>query len=255
MSSPISTPDALSSETRPYRGLAWRLVEAQNQISTLKLVDTLEEQALLEELIDATKPAFPPDCRGLDYLLATPFRYGAPYPQGSRFRRAGLTEGVFYASEEPRVALAELAFRRLLFFAESPNTPWPTDAAEYTAFSVRLATPVCVDLTAPPLNARRAVWTDPLDYAPCQALADAARTAGAALVRYESARDPARGANLAVLRASAFARERPVERRAWRMRLGAAGVQALCEFPRERIEFDRRAFARDARFVDFAWER
>ena len=88
MSSPIWMPAALSSEFRSYEGRCWRLVEAQHRVSTLKLVDTLDEQSLLEDMIEATKPAIPPECRELDYLLATPFRYGAPYPLGSRFRRA-----------------------------------------------------------------------------------------------------------------------------------------------------------------------
>jgi hypothetical protein len=53
------------------------VVEAQHQVSTHKLVDSLSEQALLEELIEATKPTVPPECRHLDYLLFTPFRYAA----------------------------------------------------------------------------------------------------------------------------------------------------------------------------------
>ena len=53
--------------------------------ATMKIVDTLAEQSLLEE----TKPPVPPECREFHYLLSTPFRYGAPYPTGSRFRPAG----------------------------------------------------------------------------------------------------------------------------------------------------------------------
>ena len=56
------------------------MVEGQYRISTLKLVDTLSDQERLEQLLDQTKPPVPPECRGLDYLLATPFRYGSPYP-------------------------------------------------------------------------------------------------------------------------------------------------------------------------------
>jgi hypothetical protein len=85
-------------------------VEAQHQISTLKIVDTLEEQALLETLLEESKPVLPPECKGLDYLLATPFRYGAIYPHGSRFRRAGRTLGVYYASEAVETAISEMAF-------------------------------------------------------------------------------------------------------------------------------------------------
>jgi hypothetical protein len=168
MSSLIWTPDALSSEIRPYEGRCWRLVEAQHRVSTLKLVDTLEEQALLEDLIEETKPAVPPECRHLDYLLSTPFRYGAPYPHGSRFRRAGRTLGVYYAAEEPRTAVAEMAFYRLLFFAESPDTPWPSDAAEYTAFAAEVASGRSIDLTAAPFDREGARWTHPTDYAATQ---------------------------------------------------------------------------------------
>ena len=145
---------ALSSERRRLAGMCWRMVEAQHRVSTMKLVDTLAEQSALESLLDATKPPVPPECRHLHYLLATPFRYGAPYPTGSRFRRAGLTPGVFYASKTPTTAVAEMAFHRLLFFADSPGTPWPADAGDYTAFSVRFRTSVGLDLTMPPLDAR-----------------------------------------------------------------------------------------------------
>ncbi|WP_292585367.1 RES family NAD+ phosphorylase, partial [Mesorhizobium sp.] len=138
MSSPIWTPDALSSESARLEGKYWRMVEAQHRVSTLKVVDTLDEQALLEELIEETKPQIPLECRHLHYLLATPFRYGSVYPHGSRFRRAGRTRGVYYAAETMFTAVAEMAFYRLLFFAESPDTPWPRDAADYTAFSAAI---------------------------------------------------------------------------------------------------------------------
>src|SRR5689334_22528797 len=118
----------------------------------MALVDTLEEQALLEQLLDESKPAIPPECRHLHYLLFTPFRYGAVYPTGSRFRRPGVSPGVFYASQQESTAVAELTFRRLLFFAESPATPWPANAAEYTAFAVSYATRYGIDLTKPPFD-------------------------------------------------------------------------------------------------------
>ncbi|MGD0640375.1 MAG: RES family NAD+ phosphorylase [Roseiarcus sp.] len=255
MSSPIWTPAALSSELTDYQGRCWRLVEAQHQISTLKLVDALDEQSLLEEMIERSKPAIPSECRHLNYLLATPFRYGAAYPKGSRFRRAGRTLGVFYAAERPTTAVAEMAFHRLLFFAESPLTPWPSDAGEYTAFAAAVAARSRLDLTMPPLDADRTAWVDPIRYEPCQDLADAARAASAAVIRYESVRDPFAGANVAVLHCAAFAEPQPLERQTWRMRLGPTGVQALCEFPLARLEFDRKAFAADPRIAEFDWRR
>ncbi|KRB50072.1 hypothetical protein ASE04_15970 [Rhizobium sp. Root708] len=250
MSLPIWTPAALSSEAGALSGRFWRLVEAQHQISTLKIVDTLDEQALLEGLLEESKPALPPECIGLDYLLATPFRYGAIYPHGSRFRRAGRTQGVFYASEAVETALAEMAFYRLLFFADSPATPLPANAAEYTAFAAEISAPDVLDLTTPPLDRDRAAWMDLQRYEACQSLADAAREAGCQAILYESVRDPRHGRNLALLTASGFAAREPVERQTWRIRLSASGVQALCEFPRNRIGFARDDFAADPRIAN-----
>lgn len=252
MSSPIWTPAALASEARAYAGRVWRLVEAQHRVSTLKLVDTLDEQALLEDLIEATKPALPPEARGLDYLLATPFRYDAPYPVGSRFRRAGRTAGVFYAAETPATAVAEMAFYRLLFFAESPGTPWPRGVSDHTAFSAAVASGRALDLTRPPLDRDRALWTHPRDYGPCQTLAEAARAADLALLRYESVRDPGRGANVAVLDPRAFASPAVQERQTWRLRLAPTGVLALCDFPEMRLAFPLAAFAADPRLAPLA---
>jgi len=255
MSSRTWTRDALSSEKRALSGACWRVVEAQHKVSTLKLVDTLDEQALLESLIEQTKPPVPPDCRHLHYLLATPFRYGSPYPRGSRFRRAGLTPGVFYGSARPNTAIAETAFHRLLFFAESPSTPWPANAAEFTAFSVKYRTKRALDLMSLPLSADKTAWTHLTNYAPCQALADAAREAAIEAIRYESARDPAHGANVAILGCTGFASEQPIERQTWRIQFGATGARAICEFPDARLEFARDAFAADPRIAGLTWDR
>jgi hypothetical protein len=39
--------------------LLYRLVENQEQVATLGYVDTLEEQAVLEELLETSKPDYP----------------------------------------------------------------------------------------------------------------------------------------------------------------------------------------------------
>ncbi|CAM5622170.1 hypothetical protein MAUB1S_10601 [Mycolicibacterium aubagnense] len=254
MSSAIWTPAALSSEAISLDGQCWRMVEAQHHVSTLKLVDTLDEQTLLEELIEDTKPHIPLECRHLHYLLATPFRYGSVYPYGSRFRRAGRTLGVYYAADTIATAVAEMSFYRLLFFAELPDTPWPQDAAEYTAFSATYRADRALDLTRPPLDSNKGAWTHPTDYVACQALADNAREAGLKAIRYQSARDPD-GRNLALLTCTIFSNPQPMEWQTWRVRLSASGVQALCEFPPRRIGFGRTAFAGDPRLAALNWDR
>jgi hypothetical protein len=255
MSSNTWTPAALSSEARPLSGTCWRLVEAQHRISTLKLVDTVEEQGVLEDLIQGTKPVLPAEGAHLHYLLATPFRYGAAYPKGSRFRRAGLTEGIFYAAAEPHTAVAEIVFYRLLFYAESPDTPWPHNAAEYTAFSAAFATRKAIDLAAGKLQRDDALWMHLTDYEPCQRLAELARSANIDVIRYRSVRDPRHGFNLALLTCRAFTKPRPVSEQTWHIRLSDAGAQAICESPRAGITFGRDVFAVDPRIARLRWKR
>ena len=255
MPSTTWTRAALSFSARPLSGTSWRVVEAQHHVSTLKLVDTLDEQLLLETLIEGTKPLIPPECRHLHYLLSTPFRYGAVYPAGSRFRRAGMSEGVFYAAEKPETAVAEMAFHRLLFFAESPDTPWPSNPAEYTAFAAEYRTNKAIDLTRGRFTAHRAAWSRPTDYSQCQALAQSARMAAIGIIRYRSVRDPGQGMNLALLTCRVFAKPEPVGLQTWRIHLRATGAQAICEAPKSGLAFDRSAFAADPRIAALRWPR
>jgi hypothetical protein len=255
MSSNTWTPGALSSEAVVAKGICWRAVEAQHTVSTAKLTDTAEEQIRLEELIEAAKPPIPEECRGLHYLLFTPFRYGAPYPNGSRFRRAGMSLGVFYASSISETAVAEMAFHRLLFFAESPDTPWPTNPGEYSVFSAEYATARALDLTSPPFIAHRSTWMHKTDYSTCQALADAAREARLEAIKYQSVRSPDDGINLAILSCRVFAKADIVDRRTWRIQLGPTGARLIREFPKLVLNFSRDSFADDPRISGMRWER
>jgi hypothetical protein len=249
------TSTALVSSVRPLSERLWRIVEAQHASSTLKLVDSLEEQEALERIIEETEPTLPEECEPLHRLLSGPFRHRS-YPQGSRFRRAGMTAGVFYASEAVETAIAEAAFYRLIFYADSPGTPWSLNASEHTAFSVRCGTPHGVDLMALPLVADRASWTALQDYGPCQQLADDTRNGGLEAIRYESVRDPARRANLAVLTCHAFEEAAPFETETWTLRPGSHGVQAIGGgLGRNRLEFDRTVFAADPRIASLVWDR
>ena len=254
MSSLTWTAGELRSDVRRVTGRCWRVVEAQHHVATMKLADTVAEQALLEEVLERSKPAVPVPCRALHYLLSTPFRYGAPYPQGSRFRRAGFTAGVFYGSRTPVTAMTEMAFHRLLFFAESPGTPWPSNAGEFTAFAVDVRTRAGLDLTRPPLDRARSEWIQPTDYEPCQRLAEAAREAAIDVLVYESVRDPG-GANLALLTCKPFVSRRPVEHQTWRLGLSSSGARAVSVFSGDRLEFDRARFAADPRIATLEWVR
>lgn len=240
------TPPALASEARVWSGNIWRMVESQSRVATLKLVDTLDEQAILEAELDGSKPLIPMACADLDYLLATPFRY-APYPHGSRFRRARQPEGCFYAAERVETAAAEEAFYRLLFFLDAPGAKLPANPQERTAFRVLAETRHAIDLTIPPFDQDAAVWRHPTDYGPCQALADAARTAGIEAIRYRSVRDPDGGANLALLSPGAFRATKPEIFETWHLFLRDAAAQAVREMPRLTLEITFSAWAADPR--------
>jgi hypothetical protein len=205
------TPPALASEARPYAGELWRVVEAQYTASTMRLVDSLDEQLALEVVLEASKPPLPPEVRRLHYLLATPFRY-RPH-LGSRFR-AALDPGVWYGAEALRTALAEKSYWRLRFLLDSPGTP-DLKPVPHTAFRAAVRTAAACDLTAAPLAAERAAWTSLAGYQPTQAFAAIARAARIELIRYESVRDPVHAACAAVLEPRVFGRHRPRSQHTW----------------------------------------
>jgi hypothetical protein len=252
MSSNTWTREELLASTLLIETVAWRAVEAQHRVSTMKLVDTLAEQETLERLLDETKPRIPAACAHLHHLLYSPFRYARGNPHESRFRRAGSEEGVFYASASPETAIAEIVFYRYLFYAESPGTPLPGNAAEYTVFAVQLRADPGLDLTRPPMSAWLPLWTDPADYSRCHALADDARKENVAAIAYPSARDLRRRLNYAVLSPGAFARPEPIAYESWRLLLRAETALAKCEAPARGLtfasaDFDVRSRLRAAR--------
>jgi len=253
---PTWTPTALSSEARRHVATCWRVVEAQHVASTMKLVDTPDEQALLEDILEESKPPIPEECAGLHYLLFTPFRYRNRHG-GSRFRPPDEPRGVFYAAEHLHTALCEAAFWRLLFFLESPETPWPANPLEHTAFSVRVDAACGIDLTLPPFDAHEDVWTQPADYAACQQLAALAREAGINAIRYRSVRSQQPGVcNIALLACDAFAKPKPLRMQSWKLQPGAFGMLLLCDgYPRERFTLPPDHFANDPRFHAMRWQR
>jgi hypothetical protein len=92
-------------------------------------------------------------------------------------------------------------------------------------------TPRLLDLSAPPYAASAAAWTDPDDYAACQDFARAARGIATQAIRYLSARDPARRANVALLDPTAFAATSPAIRQTWHFRYEDGHLTAYAAFP------------------------
>jgi hypothetical protein len=229
-------PRALASETRRLAGDAWRVVESQSRVATLKIVDSIAEQELLEDELERSKPPIPSACSHPHWLLATPFRY-APYPRGSRFRRAGQRDGCLYAAERVETAVAEAGFYLLLFALDAPGAIRPRNPLERSAFRLRYRTDAGLDLRAPPPDADHARWTEPVEYGACQALADAAREADIEAIRYASVRDPRGGSNLALLSCRAITSRAPEAMQTWHLIVRPDRVEAVREMPRLRLSF------------------
>jgi len=236
-------------ELTRYTGTVWRFVEDQNTSSTMKLVDTMDEQAILEELLDASKPPVPAACQHLHYLQFTPFRYQARH--ATRFRREGDRKGVFYAAETVETAATEVAFYRTLFFVESPETKPPEAPFAMSAFSTDVAADRALDMPAAFSEAELAPFADPEEYAACHDLADEVRAARGQVIRYPSVRAPG-GVNVAVLHCAAFAAAGVGDVENWWFRFGADGIFAAQGFGAGRMAFLFERFADDPRIRAWA---
>ncbi len=211
MSSRLWTRCAGDSEVRPLRLTAWRVVEAQHLVSTRKLVDSAEEQALLEELIDSAKPPEPTKGR-LHYLLFTPFRY-PPLGHGSRFGTR-FERGIWYGSESRLTAFSEIAYYRFLFL-EGTTADLEVLHTPLTAFTVKMRSARGIDLTSAPFDAHRRSIASRTRYDATQSLGDAMRTAGVESFRYPSARDATGGVNVGAFVVSVFGAAKPQRFETW----------------------------------------
>ncbi|ODS58562.1 MAG: hypothetical protein ABS36_03240 [Acidobacteria bacterium SCN 69-37] len=226
----MSTPlidDLQRTKLRTLRLSPWRVVESQHHVSTRKLVDSLEEQAVLEQLIETAKPPDPRAGR-LHVLLSTPFRY-PPLPHGSRFgtRRE---RSLWYGADELRTAFAELAYYRLVFL-EGTRAVLDGVATWHTAFTVRARTDRGLDLTTGPFRPHRQILASPTDYAATQALGQVMRERAVEAFRYPSARDRQGGVNIGIFTPAVFGAARPRDLEAWH-----------CTATRSRVECVRRDF-------------
>ena len=239
MSSSIWTRCAGDSEIRALLLAPWRAVEAQHQLSTRKLVDSREEQELLEILIDRVKPPAVEGAASQHYLLTTPFRY-PPLRHGSRFgtRRE---RGIWYGSETHETMFAEVAYYRLRFLSRS-SAEVGTVTTQLTAFRVNAKSARGIDLVAKPFAAHRATIASPSSYGETQALGGAMRAAGVELIRYPSARDAGGGANVAAFTPKVFGRSKPRDQETWHCLATREVVELTRHHSRDAFSFPRAQF-------------
>ena len=203
---------------KPRADTLWRGVEAQHVVATMRLVDDLREQEVLEALLESSKPPLAAGSAGLHFLLFTPFRYRSPH--ASRFR-APTDPGIWYGAHDVRTACAEVAYWRWRFVRESEGLADKAIHSEHTLFEAEAGGP-CVDLTGKPWSASRTAWIHPADYGACQSLARECRNHDVGWIRYESARDHG-GTCGAVLVPAALSLAEPYRQQTWACKTSRGG--------------------------------
>jgi len=215
----------------------WRGVEAQHNISTMRLVDSAKEQLVLEQLLEASKPAVPVQARGMHYLLATPFRYLSGWP--SRFRQPN-EPGVWYGAEHVHTVCAELGYWRWRFLMDSDGLRETSVLPTFTLFQAQVQG-VHIDLSQLPWSDHERLWMHPSDYGECHRLALKARQANVQWLRYRSARDQAHRHCAAVFDPAALSLRKPTAQQTW-----AAKIQADVVFfshDADSLQFDPTVWA------------
>lgn len=209
---------------------AWRAVNTFATNTTRRLVDSSEEQAILDEMIDAAKIPQSTDHQLYHHLLAAPFAL-PPLQYHSRFGKAQDT-GVWYGSELLTTAFAEKAYYQLRFLRASQ---FETDRLEtqISAFTAAVNTPTGVDLTKSPFDQHTKQISSPMTYVDSQSLGAILRENQIQCALFQSARDPQQGKNIAVFDIAAFSQKKPIaEPQIWQ-----------CIVQNEIVEFTRGTLA------------
>lgn len=236
-------------------GRLYRIIESQEEVATRSLVDSLHKQAILESLLEQSKPARLPGSEELHYLLATPFRY-PPLPWGSRF--GGTAEaGIFYGSKTVDTVLAEAAYYRLLLL----NDMEPAPSAPVTSFHQIFSAKYCAD---PGVRFQSESWqelwpqlTHSTNYSFCQQLGAQLRECGIHGLETPSARaissgisalpiSTSEGINVALFNPQALLRRQPTIEAEVTAESSAEGVSFLVK---SGDGIQARSFARDVFLV------
>jgi len=184
----------------------------------------VKRQALLEDILERSKPPLPAVGTTLHWLLATPFRY-PPLRHGSRFG-APFEPGLFYGSWTHETVFAEGAYYRFVLWYGMKVPPAHKTITSHTVFGARYSGAGAA-LHQPPFSAYRDNWRDPVDYRATQQLVAKLREIGTLVIEYESARDPAGGINVALVKPEALAANAPLGQ-----------VPCLCETASDAVTFE-----------------
>jgi len=227
---------------KQYSGKVYRIVESQEKVATMQLVDTLDEQSLLEDLIEETKP--PVSNNGRHYLIQTPFRY-PPLKYGSRFGTRH-EKSIFYAGETLDAALSESAFYSFYFQSRMTKSFEEPIINHKTSFSVTLKSCVHIDLTKIKEDSIQGKISHKKDYQFTQSLGKVMREQKVESFSYFSARCPEK-VNIGVFDIEAIS-DGPNDYLQWTLKQSESSVLFLCEqAPKLNASFNIDLFLVDGR--------
>ena len=185
--------------TCEFKQEPWRVVEAQYILNSRDLVDTIEEYAILEDLLNNSKPEI--NTKNLDPLIFTPFRY-PPLEYGSRFGRI-FEPSLWYGSLDIKTALTEVAYYRLKFNQDSEAELGYIDTL-LTAFNVCIKTNQGIDLTQKPFIPHKADISSKTSYAASQLLGSDMRASKIEAFVFYSARTKQAEKNMGIYSINVF---------------------------------------------------
>lgn len=175
----------IDQHAEPRSMTAFRMVETQYIAATMRLVDSFDEQRLLEEMLEESKPGLPVEARDAHYLLAAPFRYWPVTP--SRFRAVNMP-GIWYGADDPYCACAEIAYWRQRFLLDSAGLAKQHLSTEHSMYEVAIDG-ISVDLLSDPWTQAESHWKHHSDYTETQKLGALVRSsARVEWIRYASVR-------------------------------------------------------------------
>lgn len=193
----------------------YRMVENQEEVATTLITSNSEEQSILEDLLEQTKPVQTSELEKRHYLIKTPFRY-PPLNYGSRFGSI-LEPSLFYGATDKQTVLAEVAYYRFRFLADVEDSQALTKfnlQSNHSIFYVNTHSERAVQLTQSPFKEFKQQISAPDSFATSQKLSRLMREDGIELFSYYSARNSI-GINGAAFTHKAIKSKTPKDLESW----------------------------------------
>jgi len=220
---------------KPIQRQVYRIVENQQQIATTHIVDTLEEQLLLEEMIEKTKPELAKNLSNRHYLMSTPFRY-PPLRYGSRFGTR-YQPSLFYGSLSKETLFAESSFYRFVFWYGMQTPPKSQKLmTQHTVFSVDIKFKSGLVLQGEPFSKYKSQLRHKQKYSDTQLLGRQMREHKVVGFEFASARCD-EGVNVGLFSIDAISSKKPKLEEAWLCETRANAVVYVNPLSREKMNY------------------